>query len=182
MRVALTSISLLAAGAAGCQGFVGIEDAQQHLPRLDGTYVVAIARERPSNAATIDVIRMQGTGTLDVDARSLSLSMSILPFGGGTPLSETTLSGIEFPDDSDEVEYLISISIPAGALNPSPPPMPADLSINANVRFIAEADYSFCAKPTAAQDTVPSVGSILVDSFNPLPPTVDDDCDDPLRD
>jgi hypothetical protein len=167
---------------AGCAGFVGVEDAQQHLPRLDGTYYDAIARERPSNPATIDVIRMQGTATLDVDNRSLSLSMSILPFGGGTPLSETSLAGIDFPDDSDEVVYLINISIPTGALNPTPAPMQSDLSINANVLFIAEADYSFCAKPTAPQDMVPSVGSILVDSFNPLPPMSDADCDDPLRD
>ena len=77
---------LLVAACGGCQSFVGIEDAQQHLPRLDGAYLVAISRARPSDPGTIDTIRMQGTGTLDVDNRSLSLAMSILPFGGGTPL------------------------------------------------------------------------------------------------
>ena len=186
MRLALASLGLLA-GAAGCQAFVGIEDAQQHLPRLDGNYLVAIERPRPSNASVIDVIRMQGTASLDSESRTLNLAMSILPFGGGTQLSETTISGIEFPDDSDEVSYTIDISIPNGALNPTPPPETADTRVNVNVIFIAEADYSFCAKPVQPDPEpdppllIPSVGSVLVDSFSTLPSTSDSNCDDELR-
>ncbi|HUQ01131.1 MAG TPA: hypothetical protein VM261_01490 [Kofleriaceae bacterium] len=185
MRRLLATIGVaagLSAGAAGCQSFIGVEDAQQHLPRLNGNYVVAIARERPSDPTTVDIIRMQGTATLDVDNRSLSLAMSILGFNGTNVLTETSLAGIDFADDSDELDYLINISVPAGALNPSPAPMPADLTINVNVRFIAEADYAFCAKPLGPGDMVPSLGSILVEDFNPLPASTDDDCDDPLRD
>ncbi|MBZ0235741.1 MAG: hypothetical protein K8M05_25660 [Deltaproteobacteria bacterium] len=183
MRVLLASLGLLA-GAAGCQTFIGIEDAQQHLPRLEGNYLVAIERARPSDPATIDQIRLTGTASLDLDSRTLDLSLSILPFGGGTPLSETTIGGIEFPDDSDEVEYVINISVPAGALNPTPAPQPMDFQVNERVRMIAEADYSFCAKPepTPVPPTVvPRMGSIFVESFGTLPPMADPSCDDPMR-
>lgn len=183
MRLALASLGLLA-GAAGCQTFVGIEDAQQHLPRLDGNYLVTIERARPSDGAVIDEIRMTGTASLDVDSRTLDLSLSILPFGGGTPLSETTIGGIEFPDDSDEVEYVINISIPSGALNPTPPPGASDFVVNERVRVIAEADYSFCAKPEpppAPGTMIPRMGSIFVESFSTLPPIADPSCDDPMR-
>jgi len=186
MRLALASLGL-AAGAAGCQTFVGIEDAQQHLPRLEGNYVMAIARKRPSDANVTDTIRMQGTASLDIDTRTLDLSMSILPFGGGTPLSETSIAGIEFPDDSDQVNYVIDISIPSGALNPAPPPQTGDNRVNVNVIFVAEADYSFCAEPEQPDPppdpplTLPSVGSILVENFTSLPASTDADCDDELR-
>lgn len=179
MRLLLASFGL-AAGAAGCQTFVGIEDAQQHLPRMNGNYLVAIERERPSSAGKIDQIKLTGTASLDIDSRTLDLSLSILPFGGGTPLSETTIGGIEFPDDGDEVEYVINISIPAGALDPNPAPQQMDFQVNENVRMIAEADYSFCAKPVAA-GTVPQMGSIFVETFAALPPTADASCDDPMR-
>jgi hypothetical protein len=181
MRVALALAGLLGT-TAGCQTFIGIDDAQQHLPRLDGKYVVGIERARPSNPATIDVIRMQGTATLDPDTRSLTLAMSILPFGGGTQLSETTFNGIDFPDDSDEVEYLIQFTVPAGALNPNPAPTAADSQFNSMVRFIAEADYSFCAKTLSAPpETLPQLGSLFVESFTSTPAMTDSSCDDPMR-
>lgn len=182
MRSVLALAGLLGTTAA-CQTFIGIDDAQQHLPRLDGNYVVGIERERPSDNAVIDVIRLQGTASLDEDARSLTLAMSILPFGGGTALSETTLSGIDFPDDSDEVEYLVNLTIPAGALNPTPAPnAQTDFQINAMVRFIAEADYSFCAKTLAAPpETLPRLGSLFVESFTSTPAMTDSSCDDPMR-
>ena len=107
----------------GCQTFVGIDDAAQHLPRLDGNYLVAIDRARAAPNNTVrDTIRMQGSATLDVDARTLDLSLNILPFGGGSPISETTINDIVFPDDSDEVEFVLDLTIPAGAINPTPAP------------------------------------------------------------
>lgn len=165
---------------AGCQAFVGIEDAQQHLPRLDGNYLAAVARPRPSSPATIDVVRMTGTATLDPETRTLDLSMSILPFGGGTPLSETAINDIAFPDDNDEAEYELRISIPMGALNPTPPPNEGegDLQFNADVIVIAEDDFAFCARPPDAAQDMPSMGSILVENFTMLPAITDDDCDD----
>lgn len=180
MRLLLASLGLLA-GTAGCQTFIGIEDAQQHLPRLEGRYLVAIERERPSSAGKIDQIKLQGTAALDVETRTLDLSLSILPFGGGTPLSETTIGGIEFPDDADEVEYVINISIPAGALDPNPMPQASDFQVNERVRVIAEADYSFCAKPADAPGVIPQMGSIFVEDFTSLPPMADSSCDDPMR-
>jgi hypothetical protein len=169
-------------GATGCASFIGVEDAQQHLPRLDGNYVVAIARARPSSTTTIDVIRMRGTATLDVDNRSLSLAMAILAFNGTNSLTETSITGIDFPDDSDELEYTIDIGVPLAALNPTPAPdSTMDARVNVTVRFIAEADYSFCAKPTGP-GAVPSLGSVFVEDFDPLPAMTDGDCDDEMRD
>jgi hypothetical protein len=181
MRSVLALAGLLGTTAA-CQTFIGIDDAQQHLPRLDGKYVVGIERARPSNPATIDVIRLQGTASLDEDTRSLTLSMSILPFGGGTPLSETTFNGIDFPDDSDEVEYLVQFTVPAGAINPNPAPTGEDAQFNSMVRFIAEADYSFCAKTIAAPpEMLPRLGSLFVEDFTSPPAMTDSSCDDPMR-
>ena len=116
MRAAL--FMLLVAGS-GCATFVGIEDPQQHLPRLDGQYLVSIERVRVDNV-TRDVIRMRGTGTLDPETRTLDLSVGILRLTGDTALSETTINDISFPDDNDEVEYTINLSIPDGAINAHP--------------------------------------------------------------
>ncbi len=165
----------------GCQTFVGIDDAAQHLPRLDGNYLVAIDRARAAPNSTVrDTIRMQGSATLDVDARTLDLSLNILPFGGGSPISETTINDIVFPDDSDEVAFVLDLTIPAGAINPTPTPSMTDLRINVPVIVIAEADYAFCAKPEQPA-SLPTLGSILVDGFTTLPATPDVDCDDELR-
>lgn len=177
MRPAL--LLLLAAGS-GCATFVGIEDAEQHLPRLDGEYVIAIDRVRADNT-TRDTILMRGTATLDVDARSLDLSVGILAHDGmGAALTETSIQDVIFPADSDEVEYTINLSIPAGALDPAkPPPAPDDLAINTPVRFIAEAEYSFCAKRLDGEREV-TLGSRLVANLSMLP-AADVNCDDPLR-
>lgn len=176
MRPALL---LLLAAAPGCATFVGIEDAEQHLPRLDGEYLIAIERVR-ADAVTRDVIRMRGTAVLDVDARALELSVGILSHDGmGVPLTETSIQDIVFPADSDEVEYTINLSIPAGAIDPATSPGNDDFTINTPVRFIAEADYSFCAKPLDGERVV-SLGSRLVADLTMLP-AEDRDCDDPLR-
>ncbi len=177
MRASAVALVALLAGA-GCQTFIGIEDANQHLPRLDGNYLVGLERTRADNT-TRDVIRMQGTATLDVDNRLLDLSLNILSTTGA-PITETSISDIAFADDLDEAEFTLNLAVPAGAIAASPPPAPADLNINVPVRFIAEADYSFCAKPTSAQ--VVTIGSVLVETFTALPAITDDDCDDPLRD
>jgi hypothetical protein len=169
----------LLVGTSGCQAFVGIDDAQQHLPALNGNYLVAVARPRPSNPATTDVVSMIGTATLDLETRTLDLSMSILPFGGGTPLSETSISDIEFPFDNDETNYELKINIPMGALNPNPPPNDSDdLQFDADVIFVAEDDFAFCARPLDPQEEMPSMGSILVENFTMLPANTDSDCDD----
>ncbi|MBE7449342.1 MAG: hypothetical protein HS111_10695 [Kofleriaceae bacterium] len=173
--LALVTVLGLALGA-GCEAVLGIEDPAQHLPRLDGNYLVAIERVR-IDGTTRDVIPM--TGTARLQDRTLNLSLNILPFGGGTPLSETSIAGIEFPDDSDEVEMTMGLAIPAGAFDPGNPPSAADLSISVPVRIIAEADFSFCAKAVDGQREV-TLGSVLVDSFASLP-AADTDCDDPLR-
>jgi hypothetical protein len=106
--------------------------------------------------------------------------MSILPFGGGTPLSETSISDIEFPEDNDETDYELTINIPLGALNPTPPPMESagDFQFQANVIIVAEDDFAFCARPTDPQQDMPSMGSILVENFTMLPANADPNCDD----
>jgi len=180
-RAGLAALALLA--APGCQTFVGIEEAAAHLPRLDGSYLIAIDRVRV-DGTTHDTIRMRGTAVLDVDTRSLELQVGILPAtGSGGPLSETSISDIVFPDDSDETDLEINLSIPAMAIAATPAPDPADLSFRANVRFIAEADYAFCAKPATAtpQPVVPTIGPLLVDDLTMLPPTADVTCDDAFR-
>lgn len=170
-----TGLLLILAATTGCATFVGIEDAEQHLPRLDGDYLIAIERVRADT--TRDVIRMRGTATLDPDTRTLDLSVGILPLTGTTALSETSISGIEFPADSDEVEYTLNLTIPAGAIAATPVPTQADFQINTPVRMIAEADYSFCAKRISNDVTL---GSVLVADFATLP-APDVACDDPLR-
>lgn len=175
MRVAL---SLLLVAGSGCATFVGIEDPQQHLPRMDGDYLVSIERVR-LDGVTRDVIRMRGTGTLDPETRTLDLSVGILPLTGTTALSETTINDITFPDDNDEVEYTINLSIPAGAINATPSPAQDDFTINTPVRVIAEADYGFCAKRLDGEREV-TMGSVLVADFAALP-AADVNCDDPLR-
>jgi hypothetical protein len=172
MRAAF--LLVLAAGS-GCANLIGIEDTAQHLPRLDGDYLVAINRLRADNQ-TRDTIRMTGRATLDVDDRSLDLSVGILPIGGGSPLSETSISNVEFPADSNDVEYTIVLAIPAGAIAATPPPSGDDLTINATVTFVAEADYSFCARRIDGERDV-TLGSVLVPSLQNLPPE-DTDCDD----
>jgi hypothetical protein len=170
---------LLLAAGSGCATFVGIEDAEQHLPRLDGEYIIAIDRVR-ANGTTRDTILMRGTATLDADARSLDLSVGILAHDGmGAVLTETSIQDIAFPADSDEVEYTINLSIPTMGLDPATSPMPDDFSINTPVRFIAEAEYSFCAKRLDGEREV-TLGSRLVANLSMLPPP-DVDCDDPLR-
>lgn len=177
MRAAL--LLLLAAGS-GCATFVGIEDAEQHLPRLDGEYVIAIDRLR-ADGTTRDTILMRGTAALDVDARTLDLAVGILRHDGtGAALTETSIQDITFPADGDEVEYTINLSLPGDAFDPlEPPPMPADLAINTPVRFIAEAEYSFCAKRLDGEAEV-TLGSRLVANLSMLP-AADVNCDDPLR-
>lgn len=165
--------------ASGCAGLVEIEDVQQHLPRLDGFYLVTIARERNDAGGGFDVLRMSGQATLDPETRAFTYSAGVLrPFPDNTLLSETTISGVVFPDDSDEVEFTLVISIPVGGTDPAPEP--GDESINLPVRFIAEADYSFCAKP--ASDRAVTLGSFLMPDATTIPNDTDADCDDPLRD
>jgi hypothetical protein len=174
-----TALLLMLTAGTGCATFVGIEDAEQHLPRLDGDYIIAIDRVR-ADATTRDTIRMRGSATLDIDSRTLDLSVGILPFSGtGGALSETSITDIEFPDDADEVEYTINLAIPAEAIATTPTPSPADLAINTPVRFIAEDDYSFCAKRLDGEADV-TLGSVLVADLANLP-TADGNCDDPLR-
>jgi hypothetical protein len=177
MRAALC---LFLAAGSGCATFVGVEDAAFHLPRLDGDYLVSIDRLR-ADGTTRDMIVMRGQAHLDVDTRILDLSVGILPSGGGTALSETSITDIEFPADTDEVLYTINLSIPRGALPPAPAPEPAsdDLTINTPVRFIAEDDYSFCAKKVDQGRDV-TLGSVLVPDLANLPAS-DATCDDTLR-
>jgi len=173
---ALRLASVLAVAASGCAGLVEIEDAQQHLPRLNGTYLVAISRNR-IDANPPDVVRMRGTASLDPETRTFGFSARIL-MPDNTLSSETSISNVVFPDDSDEVEFTLVISIPTGAV--VPPPAASDDTINTPVRFIAEADYSFCAKAVEGERVV-TMGSFLIPSLEMLPPTNDPDCDDELR-
>ncbi len=177
---ALRVASVVAVAASGCASLVEIEDAQQHLPRLDGTYLVAIARDRPNPpGGAPDVVRLRGEASLDPETRTFTFSAAILqPLPGTGILSETSISNVVFPDDSDEVEVTLVLSIPDGAVEP--PPVSGDSTINTPVRFIAEADYSFCAKPVPGERVV-TLGSYLIPEPSALPMDNDTSCDDELR-
>jgi len=175
---ALRVASVVAVAASGCASLVEIEDAQQHLPRLDGTYLVAIARNR-LDANPPDVVRLRGDVTLDPETRTFTFSAAIIqPLPDSGLLSETSISNVVFPDDSDEVEFTLVINIPDNAV--VPPPASGDATINTPVRFIAEADYSFCAKPVPGERVV-NLGSFLIPDESMLPISNDTDCDDELR-
>lgn len=174
----VAALALVATGA-GCQTFVGIEDAEAHLPRLDGDYLVAITRLRADG--TPDIIRLRGTASLDLATRTLAFTGNMLAFASNTAVSETSITDIEFPTDGDEVEVVLNLAIRPEAIAATPPPAPADLNLTVPVRFIAEADYAFCAKAVAGQPAV-TLGSLLVDDLAQLPAPPDTDCDDPLRD
>jgi len=158
MSTARTALALAAAlGATGCQTFIGLEDAEGHLPRLDGSYLIAIERLR-ANGMTRDILRLRGTARLDVDARSLDLSLSLLRFDDGTPFTETAITDITFDDDRLDTEFMLNMAVPDAAVAPGQDA--ADQTLTAAVVFIAEDDYSFCARPLTGE--LPTVGSVLL--------------------
>jgi hypothetical protein len=175
--VGLALAGSLATAAAGCQTFVGLEDVEGHLPRLDGDYLIAIRRLR-ADAITEDTIKLRGSARLDVDRRSLDLSLSVLKFSDNTPFTETAITNITFEPDGTDAPFMLNIAVPIDAVNPVPPPASADQTLTAAVVFTAEDDYSFCARP--ASGARPTVGSLLLASPGATLPAADADCDVPL--
>lgn len=174
-RIALLSLAAASGlGASGCQTFIGLEDVNGHLPRLDGDYLIAINRLRADDV-TEDEILLRGTAELDPDTRSLDLSLSVLRFDDHTPASETGITDIVFEAGGTEGVFMLNIGIPTEAMSAVPPPDPDDESLAAMVVFEAEDDYSFCARP--ANGSYPTIGTVLLESSDGPLPTPDADCD-----
>lgn len=163
--VALAGVTAL----GGCQTFIGIEDVEGHLPRLDGDYLVGLKRTR-ADATTVDDIRLVGTARLDPQTRELRLSLNMLAAADGTVVSENGITGLVFPDDATAVAFDLSIQIRPEAVNTTIS-NPLDAKVEARMVMHAEGDYAFCAVPETGA-AMPSIGSILVAGGGP-PPEVD---------
>ncbi len=180
---AVVTASLLAASAvasAGCQTFIGVEDVSGHLPRLDGTYLLAIHRMR-TQVTGEDVIRMRCLATLDPDTRTLDLSFVILKFGTDAPAAEGSITGVEFPPDATSASFAFNVQVPSTAVD-APAPTGADTQIDVpDMLLKAEAEYSFCGRPATTAQTTPTFGTVMVAAGAPLPTgaRVDTNCDEP---
>jgi hypothetical protein len=165
-RVTFAAAAALLLGA--CQTFIGIDDVQGHLPRLDGDYLVGLQRKRVDQ--TVDTIRLVGNARLDAN-RALNLSLNMLSATTGATVSENSISGLVFPEDASEVEFDLSIQVRPEAVT-MPITNPADNTVSARMILRAEGDYAFCAVPKTTGELLPSMGSILVSGGGP-PPEVD---------
>ena len=180
---AVITASLLAASAAasaGCQTFIGVEDVSGHLPRLDGTYLLAIHRVR-TQVTGEDVIRLRCLAALDTDTRTLDLSFAILTFRSDAPAAEGSISGVEFPPDATTASFAFNLQIPSDAVD-APAPTGTDTLIDVpDMLLRAEAEYSFCGRPATTAQTSPTFGTVMVAAGGPLPTgdRVDTDCDEP---
>ncbi|HVV85364.1 MAG TPA: hypothetical protein VHE35_20025 [Kofleriaceae bacterium] len=176
MSRAVVAAALLAL-ASGCQTFIGVDDVNAHLPRLDGTYLMAIHRIRAQGGFD-DVIRTRTLASLDTEARTLDLSFVILGFNTDDAVAEGSITGIEFPADGASTVFPFNLQIPSSAVA-APAPAGADAVIDAQMLLKAEANYSFCARPADAGQATPTFGTVLVAPGAALPvANVDVDCDE----
>lgn len=178
-RLVLVGLAGLVASAAGCQTFIGVEDVEAHLPRLDGTYLMSISRVRAQGGAE-DKIRMRTMAELDHSTRTLDLSYAILDFDSDTAVAEGAIADLEFPADSASVTFQLNLQIPATAVD-APAPTGADASVVAEMVLHAEAEYSFCAEPADDRQAKPTIGTVLLAPPGVTLPTgvnVDLDCDE----
>lgn len=174
LRAALAAAALL---AGGCQTFIGIEDVQSHLPRIEGDYLLGLQRARSSDNS-MEKIRMIGSVELDADAREFDLSFSILATDADTVLSENSLTNLVFPDGASEVEFDLSIAIPMGA-EERPITDVDDRNVDARMVLRLEGDYAFCAEQIEPLPPTTSIGSILLAPGGAHPAgAYDVDCDD----
>jgi|GEM_PF-3215263 len=158
-RVPLAAAALAAVTVlGGCQTFIGIEDVEGHLPRLDGDYLVGLQRTR-ADGTTIDQLRLVGTARLDPDTRELRLALNMLNATTGATVSENAINGLVFPEDADEVGFELSIGVQDSAVV-TPLTDAADDLVTAPMVLRAEGDYAFCATATGGPST--SIGSILI--------------------
>ena len=180
LRAAIVA-SLLVATGAGCQTFIGVEDAEAHLPRLDGTYLMAIHRTR-SGGGQQDIIRTRCTASLDTETRMLDLDFEILGFNSDTTVAEGSISDLEFPVDATTATFEFNLSILPSEVD-APAPTGADLAIHVPAMVLrAEAEYSFCAEPATAIAGMPTLGTVLIQTGKQLPTgaSVDSNCDEQL--
>jgi hypothetical protein len=173
---ALALVGLLAS-AAGCQTFIGVDDVNAHLPRLDGTYLMTISRLRQGGAE--DQIRLRTLATLDHGTRTLDLEFVILDFDSDTAVAEGSIPDLEFPPESATTTVSLNLQVPDAAL--ATPATGTDSSVVAELLVRAEAEYSFCAKPADTGQAKPTFGTVLVAPGGALPtgPQIDLDCDEP---
>lgn len=174
--VLVSLVAALGAGATGCQTFIGVDDASAHLPRLDGTYLLTISRQRSGGAE--DQIRLRTLATLDHATRTLDLSYVMLAQDSDTAVAEGSISDLEFPAESATATFQLNLQIPSTAVGP-PEPTGPDASVVAEMLLSAEAEYSFCARPVDTTKRKPTFGTVLVAAGAPLPTgaAIDVDCD-----
>ena len=177
-RLPIAALAAALCGAAGCQTFIGIEDPEGHLPRLDGDYLVGLKRLR-ADGSTEDIIRLAGTARLDPDTRELRIQMNQLAEPGGAVVAENAITGVIFDVDATEATFEMSIAIDDRAIT-APSSDPADDRVAATMVMRAEGDYAFCAVPSDTTASLPSIGSILIAPGTPAPPRDEFDtaCDD----
>ena len=180
LRAAIVA-SLLVATGAGCQTFIGVEDAEAHLPRLDGTYLMAIHRTRSVGTPPVqDIIRTRCTARLDLETRMLDLDFEILGFNSDTSVAEGSISDLEFPVDATSATFEFNLSILPSEVD-APAPTGADLAIHVPAMILrAEAEYSFCAEPATTVLGMPTLGTVLIQTGKALPTgaSVDSNCDE----
>lgn len=180
MSRAAVLVGLLAVMAGACQTFIGVEDVEAHLPRLDGSYLLVIKRERAADQLE-DLIRLRAMASLDVSTRTLDISYVMLAHTDDSAVAEGSISGIEFPADSAVATFALQLQVPERAVQ-APAPTGPDQSISVAAMLLrAEAEYSFCARP--ADGTMPTFGTVLLAPGQPLPTgaSMDDDCDEPVE-
>lgn len=153
------SLCVLALGLGGCQTFIGIEDVQGHLPEMDGEYLVGLHRVRADDS--VERIRLVGSARLDVDARELDISLTQRSATDGSIVSENAINDLVFPEDSNEVEFDLSITIRDEAVE-VPMTDPADRLVAARMVMRLEGDFAFCAEAVGDPASAPAIGSILV--------------------
>ena len=177
--LAAITVAGTAVGAGGCQTFIGVEDVNAHLPRLDGTYLLAIRRTRRADGVD-DVIQARALVSLDPESRTLDVSFVILGFNSDTAVAEGSITGIEFPPTGAETVFAFNLQIPSGAVRPPALSGPDQVIDVPEMLLRAEAAYSFCARPDDTEVAMPTFGTVLVAPGAALPTgdRVDTSCDD----
>ena len=116
--LAAITVAGTAVGAGGCQTFIGVEDVNAHLPRLDGTYLLAIRRTRVADGVD-DVIQARALATLDAESRTLDISFAVLEFNNtDVPAAEGSITGVEFPATGAATIFPFNLQIPSAAVRP----------------------------------------------------------------
>src|SRR5688500_16039629 len=110
------AVVVVSGAGAGCQNVLGVEDVHAHLPRLDGSYLLAITRVRQGDGGLEDTLRPRAVASLDASTRTLDVSFAMLAFDSDDAVAEGSINGIEFPADSSSTTFALQLQVPARAV------------------------------------------------------------------